>query len=176
MIASIYSKITETTTLTTVQEISAEIMKRLTPAQYEDALTEALPKYVQHLMAAQRRVIPVPEIGVHELETFAEDDLLAPDVAEIAVEHKRALLKSRGSARVDAIRNEWQRHFKDRVWNGTRYMLFGDMTAVDLKGAADSLRDQAASYVGKAERYDAIAAALLDGGRVSDLVDDPTQG
>ena len=106
----------ESTDLMVPQEIAARVLGQV--EDYEDALKEALPEYVRFVMA-QARIRRVPAeldaLTAQEAEYhFAPDDLLS----ESGQKTQKKLLKARGSAKVDAIRNEWQSHFKDRVFNG----------------------------------------------------------
>lgn len=154
------------------QEIAEKVLGEVN--DYEEALREALPEYVRFVMA-QARIRRVPtELAVLTAQdaeyNFASDDLLS----EPEQQTQKKLLKARGSAKVNAIRNEWQSHFKDRVFNGSVYVLFGDMTAQDLYGAANFLRDKAKTFNNKATYYEQIAVSVPEGGRVKDLTDDPT--
>ena len=162
----------ESTDLMVPQEIAERVLGQV--EDYEDALKEALPEYVRFVMAQARiRRVPAELDALTAQETeyhFAPDDLLS----ESGQKTQKKLLKARGSAKVDAIRNEWQSHFKDRVFNGKVYVLFGDMTAQDLYGAANFLRDKAATFTNKAAYYERIASAVPEGGKVGDLTDDPT--
>lgn len=154
------------------QEIADKVLGEV--HDYEEALREALPEYVRFVMA-QARIRRVPEelavLTAQDTEyNFAPDDLLT----ESEQKTQKKLLKARGSAKVNAIRNEWQSHFKDRVFNGKVYVLFGDMTPQDLYGAANFLRDKAATFSNKAAYYERIATAVPEGGKVGDLTDYPT--
>lgn len=169
-------EIIETTLENTGLMIPKEIADRVLGEvnDYEEALREALPEYVRFVMA-QARIRRVPTelsvLAAQEAEyKFAPDDL-ASDAEQ---KTQKKLLKARGSAKVNAIRNEWQSHFKDRVFNGTEYVLFGEMTEHDLYGAANFLREKAATFTNKASYYERIARAVPEGGRVKDLTDDPT--
>ena len=161
-----------TTDLMIPQEIAERVFGQV--EDYEDALKEALPEYVRFVMAQARiRRVPAELDVILAQETeyhFAPDDLASDEGQKT----QKRLLKARGSAKVDAIRNEWQSHFKDRVFNGKVYVLFGDMTAQDLYGAANFLRDKAATFSNKAAYYERIASAVPEGGKVGDLTDDPT--
>ena len=164
-----------TSDATSPRELAHEAFTHIDANDYEDVLRKALPEYVRWWLAERRRWRETPETPVPEPLTYAPDDLLSDEGAQIVQANNTKMLKARGSARVTAIRNEWQRHFTDRVWNGERYMLFGEMTAVDLKGAAHALRKQADTLSGKAEYYERIASTLGDAKMVQDLTEDPTR-
>lgn len=154
------------------KELTELLLDELPVVDYRETLSTVLPVYIRQWLS-ERRVWREPT--VEKEETFAPDDLLSDDGQKV----QRRLLKARGSARVNSIRNEWQRHYDDSLWNGVKYIKFGDATADDLIGAAESLRVAAkAEFEGKqakAEYYEKIAAALPQGGRVRDLPDDPTR-
>lgn len=174
-LSTLLEEIVTTTDKVTPREISEEAVDRLT--EYEDVLRQVLPTYVRQWLA-DRRVYKEPVAPVQE-ESFAPDDLLSDEGQKGQAKKQKTMLRARGSAKVQAIRTEWQRHFNDSLWNGERYIKFGDATSVDLKGAADSLRTTAkAEYAGKinkAEYYEKIADALGDSRKVRDLTQDPTR-
>lgn len=157
------------------RELTTLVLGMMEESDYFDALDKALPVYIRSWLASRR---VWRENTPEEPERFAPDDLLAPDVQEIVRTQEKRTLKARGSARVAAIRTEWQRHFSDSLWNGEKYIKFGDATAADLLGASTSLRTTAkAEYEGKvskAEYYEKIAQAVGNG-KVSDLEYDPTR-
>lgn len=161
------------TTAASPAELTARTLDILPTEEYWDALETALPVYIRQWLS-DRRKRKTPTLP--EPESFAPDDLLADDVQVIA----KKMAKARGSAAVAAIRNEWRRHWTDSVYNGTRYIKFGDATATDLLNAANALRSSAkneyAGKMGKADYYEKIAAALPENGRVRDLTSDPTLG
>lgn len=156
------------------RELTTLALADLDETDYFATLDKVLPVYVRQWLSTRRvwrentPVVPVEQ-------TFAPDDLLSDEGQATA----KKVLKARGSARVSAIRNEWQRHFADSLWTGEGYIKFGDATANDLTCAATSLRTSAkAEYEGKvskAEYYEAIASALPAGARVRDLDADPTR-
>lgn len=179
----ILEKIVTNTPKASPLEITTEVIEALESADYVAVLEKTLPVYIRQWLAGRRqwREASVEETPVPEA-TFAPDDLLSDDQQEVAREvvqsKKTTMLRARGSARVNAVRTEWQRHFSDSLWNGQRYIKFGDATADDLLGAAESLRTTAkAEYNGKiakSEYYERIANALGTR-RVRDLTDDPTR-
>lgn len=173
-IDDILEEIITTSALTSPNDIAVRAIGKLSSDDYLTVLQNTLGRYVSYYMADRRRSNILEEPAVVE-ENFAPDDLLAEDVQEIVETQQKKMLKARGSARVNAIRTEWQRHFDDSIWNGTSHIKFGDATAVDLKGAAKALRTQADAFNGKAERYNKIATVLGDSKRVRDLTDDPTK-
>lgn len=158
------------------QDIAFELFREIDPDAYEEVLLKVLPAYVRHWLAERRRWRAEPKVEALEEETFAPDDLLSDEGQVVQEVKKTRMLQARGSSRVNAMRTEWQRHFKDRVWNGERYMEFGDMNAKDLIGAANALRKQADSMTGKAAYYEKIAEAVaVQNVLVQDLTDDPTR-
>ena len=158
-------------------ELTDVVLSQLSPSDYREALEKTLPVYVRSWLS-ERRVWK--EAGEEPGEAyFAPDDLLSDDVAEIETERQKTVIRSRGRSKAAAARTEWQRHFSDSLWNGERFIKFGDATAADLVMAASSMRSQAkAEFDGKmrkAEWYEKIAANLLAGDRVRDLSGDPTR-
>lgn len=159
----------------TPREISAELFPQIPSEEHAQALQAVLPAYVRDYLATRRVWKPVQEPAPVEEETYAPDDLLADDVQEIQEKVVKTKLRARGSARVNSIRTEWQRHYDDTLWNGAEYLKFGDATAVDLKGAAMQLRGSAEASIKKAVWYEEVASHLGDSKRVRDLTDDPTR-
>lgn len=156
-------------TETSPKEIAWRVFCALEDDDHADALQVTLPEYVRSRVA-QRRVWVDP-VTEEPDEKFAPDDLLSDEGQRV----QKKLHKAKGSARVNMIRSEWQRHFADRLGlpNG-RWVLFGEATAADLLEAAGMLRSTATALVGKATYYETLAEHVGTG-KVSDLTSDPTR-
>lgn len=159
----------------TPTELTYLLMAMIDTDDYEAVLFKALPQYVRYWISQRRVWREEPALLPLEEEQFAPDDLLTPEGQDI----QRKIISSKRTSRTGGIAErvsaEWQRHFRDRIWNGSQYILFGEATAVDLKGAAVSLRSQAISLHTKADYYDQVASHLGDTKRVADLTTDPTR-
>lgn len=165
-----------TTEIKTPRNIADSVFLEIPEEDYAEVLKHVLPAYAHNFMVKRRAQRPVSE-DLPEIEetTFAEDDLLADDVATIVKTSVVRKVKQRGSAKVDQARLAWQHQLQNRVYNGKIFKIFADFTSEDLKGAAESLRSQAAGFKVKATWYDNLAAQLKDGETLDSLDKDPTK-
>lgn len=160
----------------------AALAKMVAPDLLDDAqatLERVLPYYIRSWLSERRNWKPSAPPAPNE-ERFAPDDLLSDEGQRIEQVRQKKMLRARGSARVNAMREEWRRHFLDSLFVPSKgYIPFGEATAEDLVAAAESLRENGKKeYEGKlarADYYEKIAAALNPGQRVSDLDSDPTR-
>lgn len=77
------------------------------------------------------------------------------------------------SAKVAAIRADWQHRLRERVCVGEVWKELGDCTPADLRTMAADLRAMAAKLTGKADYYDELASHVPAEGTVRDLAADP---
>ena len=163
------------------RDIADEVLSHLTVAERAEALETALPAYIGVWMSERRQWRPEPlPAAFQDLEPqFAADDLLSGPAQQIETLRQNKMLKARGSAKVNATRDEWQRHFADSLWTGAKTVKFGDATAEDLLAAAAVHRDKAKanfdSMLEKAAWYEGIAETLQGSQKVRDLTNDPTR-
>ena len=163
------------TKIKTPRQISDEVFSELSSSEYGTILSHVLPAYVQKYIVDRRKAQNLGPDDVVIEDTFAPDDLLSDDVADIVTKDVQKKVAQAGSSKVNKIRNEWKRRLQDRVHNGSEYKIFGDFTADDLRGAAASLKAMASSYEAKSAWYENLANAIPAGKTLSALDKDPTK-
>lgn len=77
------------------------------------------------------------------------------------------------SAKVAAIRDAWAARKQTPLKIGDEYKRLAECTAADLLVAASELRQRADAMLGKADYYEALAAALPPGATVDSFASDP---
>lgn len=137
------------TNLTEPADIAAEVARRTPKVHLRAAYETALTGYVRVINNAHRR----------------ENTILKPRPAS-------------RSAKVSAIRDQWQAALRDRVHTGDGWKLLGECTYSDLMAAAKRRRELADRNLAMADRYEALAQQLLAAGvdRVADLPDGIVEG
>lgn len=131
--------------LTEPADLANEVIARLNPDDYADALAQAMPVFVRQVLSEDRQ-----PTCIRSSTTF------------------------NGSVKVAAIRDNWKRALRDRIKTDEGMKFLGDCTIANLEAAA-ALRDEmAARNAAKAAQYRVLIAELVDAGvnRVKDL---PTQ-
>lgn len=166
-----------TTDITDTSLIARNVILSLTPDEYLIVLGQTMPAYVRDYIVKRRMVKPVVDVvpQVEKEYDFAPDDLLSDEGQQHQEEAKKKRIATVGSAKVAAIRTEWQRHFDDLVFNGSEMKKYGDFNADDLRGAAATLEAGAKITLNKAERYRNLADALGNK-RIRDFKDSPLVG
>lgn len=115
--------------------VADEVMNRLRPDEYRDALSQILRLYVREVQGAQR----------HELR------------AGIG---RRQRAKTSRSPKVSRLKEL----LATSIYTGSVYKTLGQCTAPDLKNAAHELRNQAAQNIAVARQYDTWAKLILSRG------------
>lgn len=114
------------------------VLARVTEADREEALRQALPSIIREAAARERMANPI-----------------TPSAAMPT--------KARGSWKVQAIREEWQRALRNRIHVGPGdYKFLGDCTYDDLLFAASERMAIADKNAAIARSYNALAALLTE--------------
>jgi hypothetical protein len=125
--------------------LAQQVLDSIQPADYADALLQALPGVIRQHLQRQRAeaaaTFPIP----------ATDTNPGPG------------LRPSGSRKVSAIRDAWQARLRERVYipgSDSGWKFLADCTAVDLLAVAEARRAHAERTLARAEEYEALADAL----------------
>lgn len=142
----------------------------------------ALTEYLRQVLATTKLSDP-RSIAAEMLNRIPEEsradalaEVLAPWV-QTAMSRRRMLnpvpISGSGSAKVDAVRSDWQARLNTPLNVGGEWKRLADCTADDLHQVAADLRVMADRLTSKADYYDDLAQHIPAGRTVGSLTADP---
>lgn len=138
--------VADSSTIADPATLADEVARRIGPKQRADALAQALPTVVQHVVSRDRAQV-------------------TPGGQRLADAHRGP--SARGSSKVAGIRETWRRMLRDRIAVGPArddWKFLADCTATDLQFAAEIREEHARRNAARADQLRELADRLARAG------------